>query len=54
MKLRSLFKFRKRQKTEKDTILYQVNELHDASKVCFTECLKAFSNLGKCLKGGEQ
>ena len=54
MTLLSLFKCRKRQKTEKDTILYQVNELHDAAKVCFTECLKAVSNLGKCLKGGAE
>lgn len=54
MRLLLLFKCKKRQKTEKDTILYHVNELHDAGKVCFTECLNAVSDLGKCLKGASK
>lgn len=45
---------KKREKTEKDTILYQVNELHNAAKICFEECVKTVPILRKILKGGKQ
>ncbi|MBR3783648.1 MAG: hypothetical protein IKJ78_04185 [Bacteroidales bacterium] len=56
------FKFKKRQKTEKDTIKYKFSELHNATQglkkeigktrlgLTASEILNAMSNLGKAIK----